>query len=417
MTVSLSIAQKIPATLTQPTVYINLAALQHNATIARSIAPRSQLIAIIKANAYGHGLIETAEALKEIVDGFGVARLDEATRLRQQGCDKTIVVMSPLLNKDSLAEFARLKLSPVLYYQQNFRETAAACDAMDINYWVKIDSGMHRLGLAPDCDQLHALLPALSDKTLMTHLKSAEYSNNIETVKQLTSFKKTLEQIFPSPSSNTARLSIANSAALLQHCITKTASTSSPNSLSPLHIDIDAAPYERWLSSLLPAYRPEKESVRPGIMLYGADPLEQGNETSRKLIPVMTLAAPIIDIHQISAGATVGYNGKWTAERDSTIATVGVGYADGYPRHAKNGTPVLVHGHRVPLVGRVSMDMIGVDISDLLAQNITVTIGDTAILWGEELLATDIAEHSGTISYALLPVSPTELTAGTHKHL
>jgi len=136
-------------------------------------------------------------------------------------------------------------------------------------------------------------------------------------------------------------------------------------------------------------------------MLYGADPLEEANAASQSLFPVMTLAAPILAIRTIKTGETVGYNGNWQAKRESVIATIGAGYGDGYPRHAPNGTPVIIHGQRVPLTGNVSMDTISVDITDLIAQGINVEAGDNAELWGENLAANEVAKLSETIAYEL----------------
>jgi alanine racemase len=163
----------------------------------------------------------------------------------------------------------------------------------------------------------------------------------------------------------------------------------------------NAKQYQSWRDKYFAARTHTEEAIRPGIMLYGADPLEQANSSSESLLAAMTLAAPVLAVRNIKAGEFVGYKRRWQAQRDSVIATVGIGYADGYPRHAANGTAVIIKGQRASLVGTVSMDTIGVDITDLFKQGIDVTAGDTAQLWGETLSANEVATNSGTIAYQL----------------
>lgn len=365
---SLSIQAKLTDKLAVASAYINRAALRHNASVAQAIAPHAKLIAVIKANAYGHGMIDAAQALSDIAHGFAVARIDEALTLRNSGFKQMIIVMSPALSDEALLSCADNQLTAVIHSQQNISTLSPQLD-----YWLKVDSGMHRLGLT--VNELNSLL-AQSTKppTLMTHFSSAEQNNAATNAAQMQQFKQTLTQ-------SDLALSLCNSAALLRHN--------------------NAANYQQWQSEQLDNYMLADEYIRPGIMLYGADPLETANTASQSLFPTMTLAAPVLATRTVKKGETVGYNGNWQAPRDSVIATIGIGYGDGYPRHAPNGTPVILHGQRVPLTGNVSMDTISVDITELIEKGISVEAGDSAELWGENLAANEVAKQAETIAYEL----------------
>jgi len=373
----LSIQSKISAKLTSVCTYINLDALRHNALVAQSIAPNAKLIAVIKANAYGHGILDVAKALSPVCHGFAVARIDEALMLRDNGIKQMIVVMSPALSSGALQICADKQLTVVIHNEQSIDINSLPSP---LDYWLKVDSGMHRLGLS--IETLNTVLnTANANKesiTLMSHFSNAECKDVSSNASQMQSFKKALEQ--KSAQTNFA-LSLSNSAALLRHN--------------------NAANYQQWQLEQLDSYAATAEYIRPGIMLYGADPLDESNAASESLFPVMTLSAPILAIRTIKAGETVGYNGNWQAKRESIIATIGVGYGDGYPRHAPNGTPVIIHGQRAPLTGNVSMDTISVDISDIVSQGIQVEPGDSAELWGENLAANEVAQLSETIAYEL----------------
>ena len=373
----LSIKTKIAAKLTSVSAYINLAALRHNASIAQSMAPNAKLIAVIKANAYGHGIIDTANALSSVSHGFAVARIDEALMLRDNGFKQMIVVMSPALSPDALQLCAKHQLTAVIHSDQNINLNSLPSD---LDYWLKVDSGMHRLGLS--IESLNALLENIDScspaTTLMSHFSNAESKDESTNQSQMQCFKSALTQ---REGKADYQLSLSNSAALLRHN--------------------NAANYQQWQSAQLDNYPVAGEYIRPGIMLYGADPLEEANSASQSLFPVMTLAAPILAIRTIKAGETVGYNGNWQAKRESIIATIGIGYGDGYPRHAPNGTPVIIHGQRAPLTGNISMDTISVDISDIVSQGVHVEPGDSAELWGENLAANEVAQLSETIAYEL----------------
>ncbi|MDA8962617.1 alanine racemase [Pseudomonadales bacterium] len=373
----LSIKTEIAAKLTSVRAYINLAALRHNASIAQSMAPNAKLIAVIKANAYGHGIIDTATALSSVSHGFAVARIDEAIMLRDNGFKQMIIVMSPALSPDTLQLCAEHQLTAVIHSDQNINLNSLPSD---LDYWLKVDSGMHRLGLS--IESLSAALENIDNcsppTTLMSHFSNAESKDESTNQSQMQCFKSALTQ---RKGKADYQLSLSNSAALLRHN--------------------NAANYQQWQSAQLDNYPVADEYIRPGIMLYGADPLEEANNASQSLFPVMTLAAPILAIRTIKTGETVGYNGNWQAKRESVIATIGIGYGDGYPRHAPNGTPVIIHGQRAPLTGNVSMDTISVDITDIVSQGVHVEPGDSAELWGENLAANEVAQLSETIAYEL----------------
>ena len=373
----LSIKTEIAAKLTSVRAYINLAALRHNASIAQSMAPNAKLIAVIKANAYGHGIIDTATALSSVSHGFAVARIDEALMLRDNGFKQMIIVMSPALSPDTLQLCAEHQLTAVIHSNQSIDLNSLPSH---LDYWLKVDSGMHRLGLS--IESLSAVLENIDScsppTTLMSHFSNAESKDESTNQSQMQCFKSALTQ---RKGKADYQLSLSNSAALLRHN--------------------NAANYQQWQSAQLDNYPVADEYIRPGIMLYGADPLEEANSASQSLFPVMTLAAPILAIRTIKTGETVGYNGNWQAKRESVIATIGIGYGDGYPRHAPNGTPVIIHGQRAPLTGNVSMDTISVDITDIVSQGVHVEPGDSAELWGENLAANEVAQLSETIAYEL----------------
>lgn len=337
---------------------IDLAAIRHNYNVARQAAPYSKVMAAIKSNAYGHGLVQVASALAE-ADAFGVARLEEALTLRNAQIKNRVVLLSELLNESELQLCAQQKLDLVVFSNESVSNLLSAKLAEPVSVWLKIDSGMHRLGIP--LKQVKALYsqlkksPLVDEIILMTHFHSADEINNPATDQQTDLFMDYCSEL-------DARKSLANSAATLA-----------------------------WPRS-------HQDWIRPGIMLYGADPLSKANELSRQLKPVMQFSSRLIAINTIPAGASVGYNATWHSARKSTIGTIAAGYADGYPRHAGNGTPVLINKKWVPLVGRVSMDLITVDLSD----HPEARVGDEVILWGKHLDVREIAFRSNTISYDLL---------------
>lgn len=390
--------------LRQASIFIDFEALRHNALLAKAATPNSHLLAVIKADAYGHGMIESAKTLLPVSDGFAVARLDEAIKLREllnsltkeknrsvnesSPPQKPIVIMSALTDESTLRACVEYNITPLLYSNHNFVSNSHLCRKLGLPYWLKLDTGMHRLGLnGNDWTNSVSNEDLQPCKTVFTHFKSAEENRpespqpNPAATDQLHHFAKTFTYLKKQYSSiNTMDFSVSNSAAVLAPA--------------------GAERYDKWLEQALSLTQFNKEWIRPGIMLYGADPLDHPNGISQQLKAAMTFAAPIIDIRTVAKGEGVGYNGIWQAKRESTIATIGAGYADGYPRHAENGTPIMINGQIAKLVGRVSMDMIGVDISELVDHH-AIKIGETAELWGPQLPVNTVAKHAKTIAYDL----------------
>ena len=341
--------------------FINLQALRHNLQQVKKLAPNSKVLAVIKANGYGHGIERVAEQLTA-ADGFGVASMDDALRLRHKGLLHPILLLEGVFSEAELKLVAQNRLDIVVHSQYQLKWLLHQRFEQSQNIWIKIDTGMHRLGFQPD--SVTSVIEQLKTSknqfyiTLMTHFASADIndeSGRNTTHKQISCFERCRTKGYAASS--------ANSAAIVGYP----------------HSQLD------W--------------VRPGIMLYGAG---FGNDSLHRynLQPVMRLESQIQALNWIVKGESVGYGHKWTASRDSLIAVVAIGYGDGYPRHAKNGTPVLIHGQKMPLVGTVSMDMITVDVTTIAQK---VKIHDRVVLWGDEHLTVDeVAEYSDTIGYELL---------------
>ena len=337
---------------------IHLKALHHNLGRIRQAAPHSHCMAIIKANAYGHGMLEVAAALQD-ADAFGVARFNEALALRAAGITKPVCVLEGIHFAEQLDDACAHKLDLVFHHTQQLDWLEQTAVNEPLNVWIKIDTGMHRLGFRPD--QLADVWQRLQncqwvrDIKLMTHFANADDRNSQYTHEQLQHFNNVCN------SYQVAR-SLANSAAILGWPET--------------HAD--------W--------------VRPGIMLYGASPFLDGNAAADGLQPVMTLRSQLIAINDYAKGDAIGYGGMYVCDRPMRVGVVAIGYGDGYPRHARTGTPVVVNGQRCGLLGRVSMDMISVDLTDCPEAR----IGDEAVLWGEGLPVDEVARHADTIAYELL---------------
>lgn len=345
------------------TAVINRQALLHNYRVIQNLAPHSQVLAVLKANGYGHGLERIAQILSDgetQADAFGVARLEEALALRAVGIKKPIVLLEGFFSANELDVLAKNNLQTIIHNKEQLTHLLAAKLSQPLKVWLKIDTGMHRLGIAPDefsffYQQLINSDNVQGDVVLMSHLACADDLNDQATTEQLTLFNTVTEGL-------KQEKSLANSAGI--------------SAWSETHL--------QW--------------VRPGIMLYGVSPMLQQSAEALNLTPVMTLQASIIAIRSLAAGESIGYGGTWTSSKNTTIAVVAVGYGDGYPRHAVNGTPVLINGRRVSLVGRVSMDMIMVDLGINSEEN----IGDIATLWGAGLPIEEVAEYASTIAYELL---------------
>ena len=343
---------------------INLNALRHNLSIARQAAPHSRHLAVIKANAYGHGIVSVAKALAE-ADALAVACVDEAVQLRDAGVTQSLVILEGFLNLQELEICRRYQLSPVIHQMEQIDLLEAECgDALAV--WFKVDTGMHRLGFSIEQvgQAWRRLLECRSidiqNSVLMSHLANADDLSDAKTEQQYQLFHQVQNQIKSSDILPLA--SLANSGGLLG-----------------------------WSQTCM-------DWVRPGIMLYGISPFQNKIGTDHNLQAVMTLKSRLIAINSHKQGETVGYGGSWTCPEDMNIGVIAIGYGDGYPRHAKAGTPVLINGQRVPLVGRVSMDMITVDLRGLT----DINIGDAVILWGKGLPTEEISLYANTIAYDLL---------------
>lgn len=354
--------------MSRPTsAIIDLKALRENFYLAQQLAPNSKSMPMVKANAYGHGMIEVANALADSAPAFGVACIEEALALRKANIKQPILLLEGPHSADEIGIAAKHGFWLMLENHNQLQAILSAHLSNPISVWLKLDTGMHRLGFKPE--DLQHIYKQLSDSAnvaddivLATHFACADDLESDFTDRQLQCFNSAIDTLdFPAPTS------LANSAAILG-----------------------------WPSI-------EDNWQRPGYMLYGASPFSKPQKNADQLQQVMHFQSAVISIRNISAGESVGYTANWTAQRNSIIATVAVGYGDGYPRHAPNGTPVLIDGVRCPLVGRVSMDMITVDITDL---NTDIKIGTDVTLWGPALSVTEVSMHCGTIGYELLTRMP-----------
>ncbi len=346
--------------MSRPTfVTIDTAALRHNLERVRQIAAGRSILAMVKANAYGHGVVRVAQALNQ-ADALGVASLEEGMRLREAGSMQTIVLIEGLFHEDELAEAAKNNFTLVVHHLPHLEMLEKARVETPFSVWLKINTGMHRLGIDPhDVTSFYQRLmaaPAVKKPIgLMTHFAEADIMESSATQKQIDTFNQTVAHL-PGPRS------LANSAGILAWPET--------------HGD--------W--------------VRPGLLLYGASPFPQTTGLQYDLKPVMTLWSRLIAITHVKRGGKVGYGGTWTAPEDMPIGVVGVGYGDGYPQFAQNGTPVLVNDVPCQLVGRVSMDMLTVD----LRNQPQAKVGDIVTLWGKGLPVEHVARHSDTSAYEIL---------------
>lgn len=334
---------------------IDLSALKNNLRVARRLAS-SRIMAVIKANAYGHGLLRVAEALDE-AEGFALLDVRDAIALREAGFRQTILLLEGFFTVDELPLLAEYGISSVIHSPQQLAMLDAYPRRNTLRVWLKINTGMNRLGFAPE--QVPAVMeklkshPAIREVTLMTHFSHADEPEGV--AEQLELFRG-LTAAYRAP------CSLANSAALLRY----------------------PATHGEW--------------VRPGIMLYGASPFADASAQQLGLQPVMTLTSEIISVRELKAGDCIGYTGLFRADKRMRIGTVACGYADGYPRHASTGTPILVNGVRARTLGRVSMDMLSVDLSEVADAD----VGSRVTLWGAGMPVEEVARAAGTISYELM---------------
>lgn len=347
---------------------IRSTALRHNLERVRAAAPGAPVLAVVKADAYGHGLEQVARILAS-ADAFGVARLSEAVRLREAGIEAPVVVLSEFIARADMDVAREYGLQLVVYCEAQVELLAGLMDGPAIPVWLKIDSGMGRLGVAPAAakrivDRLQQCPAVGSAPVLMTHLASADERDNPATTAQLECFAAAIGDW-------SGDVSIANSAGLLGW----------PETLAPGRVSYAG---RNW--------------VRPGLMLYGVSPFPGEAPRDAGLEPAMFLEGQLLDVRELPAGSRVGYGGEWLAQRASRIGVVNVGYSDGYPWRMPGGTVVGVGGATAPVVGRVSMDMISIDLTDVP----DAISGDRVTLWGDRPHVAELAACCGSSPYELL---------------
>jgi len=348
---------------------VRVDAIRRNLERVRAAASGCRVMAVIKANSYGHGLVSIARYLSD-VDALGVARVSEGVRLRDAGITTPIVVLEGCSDPDEVAAAIAHDMQVVVHDPAHFSLLANADGTSVLRAWLKIDTGMGRLGFRPDemkaCVQRMATLPVL-DKNIvvMTHLACSDDPDSPVTMEQLRRFGAAIGHY-------AGDVSVANSAGVLMWPQTM---ESSP--------DMDYSG-DNW--------------VRPGLALFGASPVTGKGAREFGLIPAMSFESRLIAVKTVKRDARVGYGGSWRAHRDTVVGVAAVGYGDGYPRQLESGTPVLVNGRRASLIGKVSMDMINLDLTDVPVAK----VGDPVVLWGGHLPIEEIAARAGTIPYELM---------------
>lgn len=341
---------------------IDLAALRHNLAQARRHAGTRRLWAVVKANAYGHGL---GRALRGFADADGLALLDlnEAARAREAGWTRPILLLEGFFSPEDLEVVDALRLTTVVHHDDQLAMIESHRPRAPIDIYIKVDTGMHRLGFAPEraaaaIERLR-VCPGVRIAALMTHFANADRD---DAGAGPTAVDEQMRAFDSACAGWSGARSLANSAALF------------------LHAGIGG------------------DSVRPGIALYGASPMAGRPAAAFGLKPAMTLTAQVLSVQRVGPGASIGYGSRWRAARDSRIGIVACGYADGYPRLVPDGTPVWANEQRLPLVGRVSMDMLTVDLTDAPG----VDVGAEVELWGKHIAVDEVAEAAGTVGYELL---------------
>lgn len=342
----------------QATIYIDSEALQYNLNRVKQLAPHSQIVSMVKANAYGHGVQDCLAALNA-TDAFGVACLEEALEIRRLGYTQPITLIEGVFTEDEMEDVIQQKLECVVHRHEQVEwliQNKEAYNALGLKVWVKLNSGMNRLGFKINeiIAVIHQLKSLNFNCVLTMHFANADVDHplNEQQIQQFLDVKNACEPILAS---------CCNSAAIYKY----------PN----LHFDY----------------------VRPGIMLYGATPFADKDVNELDLKPVMSFEAEIIALNQIQAGESVGYGSTFTATNSMQIAIVSIGYGDGYPRAYVKPNYVAIDKHLTPVIGRVSMDMIAIDTT-----NLQVKVGTKVELWGKTRLVDDVANANGTIGYELL---------------
>ena len=336
---------------------IDLQALRHNYQLAREVTG-AKALAVIKADAYGHGAVQCAQALEAEADGFAVACIEEALELRAAGIRAPVLLLEGFFEADELPLIVEHDMWCVVHSLWQLDAVEQAALSRPIHVWLKLDSGMHRVGLHPsDYQAAYQRLQAsanVSKIVLMSHFARADELDSVRSVEQVAIFLGARAAL-------TAEISLRNS----------------PSVLGWPKVPSD------W--------------VRPGLMLYGTTPFEEPHAVAARLQPVMTLESKVICVRELPAGEPVGYGAKFITPKPMRIGVVAMGYADGYPRQAPTGTPVLVDGVRSQLLGRVSMDMLCIDLTDVPQAG----LGSTVELWGKNILASEVAAQADTIPYQI----------------
>ena len=340
-----------------PVATIDASALRNNLAVVRRMVPRSRVIAVVKANGYGHGMIRVARALAD-ADGLGVARLADAVALREAGITQRILLLEGVFGTEQFALAAKEQCEIVVHSREQLDVLELFAGSHRFTVWLKLNSGMNRLGFRiEDFAAAHARLQRCSSVSLirvMTHFSSSEERGHL-TARQLKVFDDLVAPLG-------LERSAANSAAVIG-----------------------------WPEA-------HQDWVRPGLMLYGMSPMPNQTAAELGLRPAMTLSTHLIAVQNIGVGEPVGYNGIWRAQRPTRIGIAAIGYGDGFPRGTRNGAPVLVAGREAPIAGRVSMDMISIDITDLPEAK----PGDEVIVWGDGLPAERLAPYADTTCYELV---------------
>ena len=337
---------------------IHLGALRDNLQRLRELAGDAQIMAVVKADGYGHGLERVARVLVE-ADAFGVACIADGQRLRAAGIRQRIVVLSGIDEAADIGEMHRLGLESTIHHASQIDWLAADRDPRPLKVWIKIDSGMHRLGFAPAAvagarERLLALPNVDRDIGLMTHFANSDVFGDAQTMAQIDCFESITANL---PGAQT----LSNSAAVIGW----------PQA------------HGQW--------------IRPGGLLYGIAAVAGKSAADFGFRPAMTLSSKLVAINRITKGEPIGYAATWTCPEDMDVGVIQIGYGDGYPRSAESGTPVLLNGRRASIIGRVSMDLITLD----LRGHGDARVGDAVVLWGPGLPVEEIAGHAGTIGYEL----------------
>jgi len=339
-------------------VVIDRSAISHNLARVKALVPNSKVMAVIKANGYGHSMAAASQALLE-ADEFAVTGLDDVSILRNMGVMKPITMLSSSFDVSDLNQMSANSVRPVIYDQEQFSLLSQLDKSAALDIWLKLDTGMGRLGLSIEDAELN--IPKLLNNagirsiSLMTHLANADSPQHPATQKQIDVF-----------------LSFAQGYALQELSILNSA-------------------------GIVSFGKHAQHIVRPGILLYGISPNEQDSTEELGLKPAMSFNSELISVKRLPSGSAIGYGSSYSLDSDTRIGVIACGYADGYPRHAPSGTLVMVNNMLVPIIGRVSMDLITVDLGEMRAE-----IGDPVCLWGADNPIEQVAEASGTIAYELL---------------